>query len=268
MFHYHGKTALITGASSGIGKVFAQELAKRGMTVILLARSEAKLRDLAEALYQCYGVRTEVIVADLSRENIARKVFEAVEQMRLRVDLLVNNAGFLNYAPFEDIPAEQDHAQMMVNVMALVDLTHQFIPGMLARGEGGVINLSSSGAFQPMPYMAVYGATKAFVLSFSEALWSEYRHRGLRVLALCPGPTETRALVDVFDDGNATPPQRVVTAALKALEAGKNYVIPGLKNYLLANCVPRLLPRSMTVQILERITRPRTGFVRGKKQST
>lgn len=259
MFYYQGKTALITGASSGIGEVFARDLARRGMNVILVARSEEKLRTLATNLHQKYGVRTEVIVADLSRENAALAVFDAVQQMQLTVDMLVNNAGFLNYAPFEQIAPEQDHAQVMVNVTALVDLTHAFVPGMLAQGEGAVINVSSSGAFQPMPYMAVYGASKAFVLSFSEALWVEYRNRGLRVLALCPGPTATRALVKVFDDGRATPPNRVVAAALKALEAGRSYVIPGLKNYFLANSIPRLLPRSITVQILERITRPQAG---------
>ncbi|ARI81073.1 SDR family oxidoreductase [Microcystis sp. LEGE 00066] len=257
MFNYRGKTALITGASSGIGEIFARELAKRGMNLILVARTEEKLRTIATDLYQVYGVRTEVIVVDLSRENAAQDVFSAVEEKALTVDLLVNNAGFLNYAPFEQIPLEQDRAQVMVNVVALVDLTHKFIPGMLAKGEGAVINLSSSGAFQPMPYMAVYGASKAFVLSFSEALWAEYRHRGLRVLALCPGPTATRSLVKIFDDGSATSPQRVVAVALKALEDGRNYVIPGLKNYWLANSIPRLMPRNITVQILERITRPR-----------
>ena len=259
MFYYQGKTALITGASSGIGEVFAWNLARRGMNVILVARSEEKLRTLATELHQKYGVCTEVIVADLSRENAALAVFDAVQQMQLTVDMLVNNAGFLNYAPFEQIAPGQDHAQVMVNVTALVDLTHAFVPGMLDRGEGAVINLSSSGAFQPMPYMAVYGASKAFVLSFSEALWVEYRNRGLRVLALCPGPTATGALVKVFDNGRATPPNRVVADALKALEAGRSYVIPGLKNYFLANSLPRLLPRSITAQILERITRPRAG---------
>ena len=216
------------------------------MNLILVARTEEKLRTIATDLYQVYGVRTEVIVVDLSRENAAQDVFSAVEEKALTVDLLVNNAGFLNYAPFEQIPLEQDHAQVMVNVVALVDLTHKFIPGMLAKGEGAVINLSSSGAFQPMPYMAVYGASKAFVLSLSEALW-----------ALCPGPTATRSLVNIFDDGSATSPQRVVAVALKALEDGRNYVIPGLKNYWLANSIPRLMPRNITVQILERITRPR-----------
>ena len=169
----------------------------------------------------------------------------------------MNNAGFLNYGPFEHISPQQDHAQVMVNVMALVDLTHAFVPKMLAQGEGGVINVSSSGGFQPMPYIAVYGATKAFVLSFSEALWGEYKNRGLRVLALCPGPTATGALAKVFDDGKATPPRQVVTTALKALEAKRNYVIPGMNNYFLANIVPRFLPRNMVVQILKQITHPR-----------
>jgi hypothetical protein len=257
MFYYQGKTALITGASSGIGEIFAQELAKRGMNLILLARSEDKLQKLARELHQKYGVNTSVIVADLSREHIADEIFEKVQEMEMSVDMLINNAGFLNYAPFEKIDPQEDHAQVMVNVMALVDLTHAFVPTMIAKGEGAIINLSSSGAFQPMPFMAVYGACKAFVLSFSEALWSEYGNRGLRVLALCPGPTSTKALIKVFDDGHVTTPEQVVKAALKALEARRCYVIPGLKNYLLANLVPRLMPRSITVKILDRITRPK-----------
>ncbi|MFM6899374.1 MAG: SDR family NAD(P)-dependent oxidoreductase, partial [Microcystis panniformis] len=138
MFNYRGKTALITGASSGIGEIFARELAKRGMNIILVARTEEKLRTIATDLYQVYGVRTEVIVVDLSHENAAQEVFSAVEEMALTVDLLVNNAGFLNYAPFEEIPLEQDQAQVLVNVVALVDLTHKFIPRMLAKGEGAV----------------------------------------------------------------------------------------------------------------------------------
>jgi short-subunit dehydrogenase len=257
MFYYQGKTALITGASSGIGEIFAQELAKRGMNLILIARSEDKLQKLARELHQKYEVSTNVIVADLSREHIADEIFQKVQAMEISVDMLINNAGFLNYAPFEKIDPKEDHAQVMVNVMALVDLTHAFVPTMIAKGEGAIINLSSSGAFQPMPFMAVYGACKAFVLSFSEALWSEYGNRGLRVLALCPGPTSTKALVKVFDHGHATTPEQVVKAALKALEAGRCYVIPGLKNYLLANIVPRLMPRSITVKILDRITRPK-----------
>jgi uncharacterized protein len=258
MFDYRGRTALITGASSGIGEAFARELTRRGMNAVLVARSEVKLRSLAAELHDQHHVQTEVVVADLSLEGAALRVFEAVQKLSPAVDLLVNNAGFLNYAPFEKIDPQHDHAQVMVNVTTLVDLTHAFIPGMLARGEGAVLNVASTAAFHPMPYVAVYSGSKAFVLSFSEALWAEYRHRGLRVLALCPGPTATKVLVKQFDDGNTSSPEHVVTVALKALEANKSYVIPGLKNYLLSHLIPRLLPRSIVARILEQVARPRT----------
>jgi uncharacterized protein len=257
MFRYQGRTALITGASSGIGKAFAQELAKRKVNVVLVARSEDKLRLLGAELHQTYGVRAEVIAADLSQAGAALKIYEIVRHRQIDIDFLINNAGFLNYGAFEEIPAAQDHQQIMLNVAALVNLTHAFMPLLLAHDSSAIINVSSSGAFQPMPYMAVYGASKAFVLSFSEALWAEYQGRGLRVLALCPGPTKTSALVDVFDNGKATSPDQVVRAALKALEKEKIYVIPGFGNFLLANTVPRLLPRSIVARILEGITRPR-----------
>jgi uncharacterized protein len=258
MFSYQNRTALITGASSGIGKAFAQELAKRRMNVVLVARSEDKLHQLSAELHQAYGIQSEVIVADLCQAGAALQVYETVRARHLKINLLINNAGFLNYGAFDRIPPDRDRQQVMLNVLALVDLTHAFIPDLLANDAGGAIDLSSSGAFQPMPYMAVYGATKAFVLSFSEALWAEYRHRGLRVLALCPGPTKTSALVDVFDNGKATSPDRVVSDALKAFDRQRSYTIPGIGNYLLANTVPRLLPRSLVAQIMAKITRQET----------
>jgi uncharacterized protein len=257
MFRYPGRTALITGASSGIGKAFAQELARRGMNVVLVARSDDKLRLLGTELQQAYGIRAEAISIDLSQDGAAMKVHETVRASQLEINLLINNAGFLNYGAFEQIAPDLDRQQVMLNVAAIVDLTHAFIPDLLAHPDSGIINVSSSGAFQPMPYMAVYGATKAFVLSFSEALWAEYRRRGLRVLALCPGPTKTGALVDVFDNGKATSPDRVVKAALTALDRHRSYIIPGFNNFLLANTVPRLLPRSIVARIIDSITRPR-----------
>lgn len=257
MFQYQGRTALITGASTGIGQAFAQELAKRGMNVILVAGSSDRLRSLASNLHQTHGIRAEVVVTDLSLDSAALMVYKTVQERQLQVDLLINNAGFLNYAPFEAIALEQDHAQVMVNVTALVDLTHAFVPDILSRGSGAVLNVAFNGAFYPMPYMAVYAATKAFVLSFSEALWAEYRKRGLRVLALCPGPTKTDALLKEFDDGNAASPEYVVKAALKALDAGRSYIVPGLANSFQARILPRLLPRNLMVQVVERITRPR-----------
>jgi uncharacterized protein len=256
MFHYQNKTALITGASAGIGKAFAQELARRGMNLILVARSEDTLHQIGKELQQAWGIQVAAIPVDLSQEGAALKIYQKVQEQNLPVNLLVNNAGFANYGAFEKIDLEQDRRQVMLNVAALVDLTHAFIPDLLAHGLSGIINLSSSGAFQPMPYMAVYGASKAFVLSFSEALWAEYRQQGLRVVALCPGPTKTSALVDIFDNGKATPPSQVVRAALRALEHQRIYAIPGFKNFFLANTIPRLLPRQMVAQIMERITRP------------
>jgi uncharacterized protein len=257
MFHYQGKTALITGASAGIGQAFAQELAKRGMNVILVARSNDKLHSLATELSQTHGIRAEVVAADLSQADEVLTVYETVQERQLEVDLLINNAGFANYAPFEAIALERDHAQVMVNVVALVDLTHAFVPEMLARGSGAVLNVASTGAFYPMPYMAVYAATKAFVLSFSEALWAEYRKQGLRVLALCPGPTKTAALLKEFDNGKAASPAYVIKVALKALDAGRSYAVPGLGNSFQTHTLPRLLPRSLMVQVVEKITRPR-----------
>jgi uncharacterized protein len=259
MFSYRGRTALITGASSGIGEAFAWELAKRGMDVVLVARSNDKLQVLGTELGRAYGIRAEVISIDLSQEGAAVKVDRTVRARQLEINLLINNAGFLNYGAFAEIAPDRDRQQVMLNVAAVVDLTHAFLPDLLANGEGGIINLSSSGAFQPMPYMAVYGATKAFVLSFSEALWAEYRQQGLRVLALCPGPTKTSALVDVFDNGKATSPDRVVKAALQAFDRRRTYIIPGWNNYLLANTVPRLLPRSIVARILASITRSHSG---------
>jgi uncharacterized protein len=256
MFSYQNRTALITGASSGIGKAFAQELAKRQMNVVLVARSADKLHQLSQQLTQAYGIQAEVIATDLTEAGAALQVYKTVRARQLKINLLINNAGFLNYGAFEQIALDRDHQQVALNVMALVDLTHVFIPDLLAHGAGGIINLSSSGAFQPMPYMAVYGATKSFVLSFSEALWAEYRHRGLRVLALCPGPTKTSALVNVFDNGKATAPEQVVREALQALDRQRSYKIPGIGNYFLANTVPRLLPRRIVAQIMEKITRP------------
>jgi uncharacterized protein len=257
MFHYQGKAALITDASAGIGLAFAQELAKRGMNVILVARSSEQLHSLASDLPQNHGIRTEVAIADLGLDGAAVTVYKTVQERQLEIDLLINNAGFINYAPFESIALEQDRAQVMVNITAMIDLTHAFIPDMLARGSSAVLNVASNAAFYPMPYMAVYAATKAFVLSFSEALWAEYRTRELRVLALCPGPTKTNALLKEFDNGKAASPEHVVKAALKALDAGQSYIVPGLANSFQARILPRLLPRNLMVRVVERVTRPK-----------
>ena len=184
--------ALITGASAGIGLEFALRLAERGYDLILVARRRDRLLELAAQVRSGHGeVRAEVIAADLSGAASAATVAAEVARLGMHVDLLVNNAGFGTHGYFETLSTEREHEEIALNVATLVGLTHAFLPAMLARGRGGVINVASTAAFQAVPYMAVYGATKAFVRSFSEALYEEVRGRGVRVLALCPGPTAT-----------------------------------------------------------------------------
>ncbi len=260
MFQYKGKTALITGASAGIGAAFARALAARGANVILVARSEDKLRTLADELARAHGGRAEVVVADLARAGAARELYDEVDRRSLAVDLLVNNAGFGTSGRFETLVPEREAAEVALNVAAVVDLTHLFLPAMLARGDGAVINVASVAAFVSSPYAAVYSATKAFVLSFSEALWGECRGRGVRVLALCPGATATEFFdvvgTDARGPGAKRAPAQVVETGLRALERGRPYAVDGLANYLMVQ-VPRVVPRGIVVRLLARASRPR-----------
>lgn len=256
---YAGKTALITGASSGIGATFARTLAALGTHVVLVARSEDKLRDLATTLATQYHIRAEMLTADLSRPEAGEKLFAATRQLGLSIDILINDAGFATYGPFDSLNAEREQQEVMLNVAAVVDLTHRFLPDMLARRSGSIINVASTAAFQPIPYMAVYGASKAFVLSFSEALWGEYRSKGIRVLALCPGPTSTDFFNVVGTEdaalGSIETPEKVAQVALQALERGRSSVISGCRNALMANSV-RFAPRGMVARMGERMMRP------------
>jgi len=259
MYTYKGKTALITGASSGIGEAFAHELAARGMNAVVVARSEDRLNKLADDLRTKHGVRVEVVAADLSRDGAAAALRDETEKRGLSIDLLINNAGFGTHGPFETLDAARDHDEVTLNVTAVVDLCHAYLPAMVARGDGAVINVASTAAFQPVPYMAVYGATKAFVLSFSEALWGEYRGRGIRVTALCPGATETSFFGVVGTEDAAIGPKRtaqqVVATGLHAIETGRLSAIDGLANTLLAQS-SRVAPRTLTALISRRVMRP------------
>ncbi|MGA2641494.1 MAG: SDR family oxidoreductase, partial [Spirochaetia bacterium] len=253
-------TALITGASSGIGKAFAETLAAKGVNVILVARSKHKLDALAAQLKKKHKVAADVIVADLSKEKAPDAVFARVQRLHRQVDILINNAGFGTYGRFHDLSVDDDHREIMLNVVALVRLTHLFLQRMVKRGEGIVVNVASAAAFQPAPFMAVYGASKSFVLSFSEALWAEYRSQGIRVLAVCPGPTETN-FFRVAGNGDATvgrkrKVQSVVATALKGLEQGKSYVVDGRLIYLGTLSV-RLAPRGVVARSAARIMAPK-----------
>ncbi|MGD1858660.1 MAG: SDR family NAD(P)-dependent oxidoreductase [Leptolyngbyaceae cyanobacterium] len=249
---YAGKTALITGASSGIGESFAHELASRKMDLVLVARSEEKLQALATQLRDCYSSSVEVITADLSHEGEGFRVYDEAKARQLHIDMLINNAGFSTHGAFESILPDQDHHQVMLNVVSVVDLTHAFIPDMLPKGEGSIINVGSTTSFYPLPRQAVYAATKSFVLSFSEALWFEYRKRGIKVLALCPGATDTSFFDAMGRDvvAGKHSPQRVVLDGLHALEHDQHYVIPGFKNSFESNILPRLLPRAAMANLV------------------
>lgn len=243
-------TALITGASGGIGEAFARRLAAEGLDLVLVARSRDRLEKLARELRKSCGVRAEVIKADLAEPEPGAPLRDAVERLDMQVDLLVNNAGFGNTGHFHKLEATRDQEMIMVNVAALLDITHAFLPAMLESGRGGIVNIASLAAFQPTPYMTSYGATKAFVLSFSEGLWGEYHDRGIRVLCVCPGPVDSG-----FFEASGKPetramsrrmmlkPQRVVDDALVALEKERMVVVPGGFTQNVMAGLPRLAPR-------------------------
>ncbi|WP_175965642.1 SDR family NAD(P)-dependent oxidoreductase [Burkholderia sp. BCC0322] len=259
-FDFGGKTALVTGASSGIGRAFAYALAERGARLLLVARSHDKLRDLAAELRRDHACDANFLTVDLSAADAVNTIDRHLKATGMFVDVLINNAGFAAYGRFETIPLTRQRDEVLVNCIAAVELTHLLLPGMQARSDGAVINVASTAAFQPDPYMAVYGATKAFLLSFSEAVWAENRHRGIRVVALCPGATQT-AFFDVVGAKEAAvgvpmPVANVVQDALRALDRNLSYRVVGARNRLLAN-LQRLLSRQMSARLVEKILRPR-----------
>ncbi|MBW3584849.1 MAG: SDR family NAD(P)-dependent oxidoreductase, partial [Cyanobacteria bacterium 0813] len=184
-------TALITGASGGIGAAFAAELAKRQHNLILVARSEDKLQQLAAQLQQEFNILVEIIVQDLTAPGATTAVFDTVVKKGWTVDLLVNNVGFGDYSAFADRPLAKQLTMVQLNIVALVELSHLFLQGMRQRKSGSIINVASIAAFQPMPYWSMYAATKAFVLSFSEAVWAENKDLGIGGLCVCRGPTDS-----------------------------------------------------------------------------
>lgn len=254
------KTALITGASSGIGTAFAQELAMRQINLILVARSQDKLYQLAEELQHQAPIKVEVIVQDLTEQQAAKKVYDTIADKGLSVDFLINNAGFGDYGAFTQRELPRQAEMIQLNIVALVELTHFFLLGMQQRGTGNIINVASIAGFQPLPYLSVYAATKAFVLSFSEALWAENQGTDINVLALCPGPTDSN-FFKVADfpesftnkaNGGFTPAKEVVKNALKALENNKSNTVPGsFSNQLIVNS-SRFLPRELLVSVIEK----------------
>lgn len=250
------QTVLITGASGGIGYELACLFARNGHTPVLVARSETALRQLAQKLVQEYGVTPYVSVRDLTDPAAPGLLYEELQQAGYKVDILVNNAGFAEYGMFNEIDTRPQLDMIQVNVAALVHLTRLFLPHMVERGSGRVLNVASIAAFQPGPLMAVYYATKAFVLSFSEALANELKGSGVTVTALCPGPTatgfEARAKLGtskLFKGGIAVMDAAAVArCGYEGLWKGTTLVIPGFSNRVLVNLV-RFFPRKMVAAI-------------------
>ncbi len=254
------RTALITGASSGIGEAFAKALAAQGLDLILVARSEDRLRALAKQLAEVHARRVEVVTADLSLASAAQKIKTAVDALAMPVDLLVNSAGFGTAGAFHQQAQERERQEILLNAAAVVDLTHAFLPGMLERKSGGIINVASAAAFQPLPFMSVYAATKAFVLSFSHGIRGEYQRQGIKVTALCPGPVDTPFFEATGAEGlrNTVPKRMMVTAervvsdCLRAFKAGKAVCVPGAATKLMA-VAGHMTPRGMLGRITARV---------------
>mgnify|MGYP000279302415 CR=1 FL=1 len=260
------KTALVTGASIGIGAAFAQALAKRGHNLILVARSQDKLEQLAQQLQQDYQVETEVIPQDLTQSNAPQTLFDMVTAKGIQVDLLINNAGFGDYGAFAESSLSKQLEMIQLNISTLTALTYLFLNPMRDRAAGGIINIASIAGFQPLPYMSVYAATKAFVLSFTEALWAENKDSGVTITCVCPGPTETEFFKAANFPSSATEsvsnsasPEAVVDMALKALEAKQaNVVTGGLPNQLIVN-LPRFFPRETLVSAVAKQFAPKNN---------
>jgi short-subunit dehydrogenase len=263
-----GAVALVTGASSGIGEAFARALGGRGLTLVLTGRDEAQLGRIAGEITETCQVRVEHVVADLAEPRGPELVKAAVDGLGLTPDVLVNNAGGGLLGSFAALPLDAQRRMIRVNVEALVGLTGLFLPSMLARGRGGVVNVSSTAGSHPIPHFAVYAATKAFVTSFSEALWAEVRGRGVSVVAVCPGPVANTRFglraaahagnrMPALAAGRALPREAVVAQALGALERGDPLVVPGLTNRILTG-LASLAPRRLQLYATELLFRPST----------
>lgn len=253
------KTTLITGASRGIGEEFARQLAARGNNLLLVARSADRLAKLASELADKYKINAQHVALDLTAERAAHNLFAETERRGLEVDFLINNAGFGSLGDFVSFAPERDEEMIALNITALVSLTHLYIRPMRERRSGRIINVASTAAFQPVPFMATYAATKAFVLSFSEALAEENRQHNVRVMALCPGATDTNFFAAAEGTRPAyrmmQTPQAVVETALHALEKGNSHVISGWSNYFVTQA-ERLIPRRLVTRIAGKAMRP------------
>jgi short-subunit dehydrogenase len=248
------KTALITGASSGIGAELAKVHAEHGGDLVVVARRREKLEALKTELEAAHGVTVHVLPKDLAQAEAPQQIYEEVRALGVTVDYLVNNAGFGYRGFFHELDWATNEAMIKVNILALAALTRLFVPDMVARHSGRILNLGSMAGFLPGPLHAVYYASKAFVISFSEAIANELRHTGVTVTVLCPGPTQsefTRSaqMSDVNLTRTLASTRRVAEAGYDAMLRGKTVIVPGLANKITAHGLLRLSPRRVSTRI-------------------
>lgn len=252
-------TALITGATSGIGRALAERFAQDGHELILVARNETRLASARRDLETTYRIPVSDCPLDLTEPDAPETLRHHLTIENIDVDVLVNNAGFATYGPFAEMDIEPQLGMIRLHVHALTQLTHLLLPGMIERGQGGILNVASTAAFQPGPGMAVYFATKAYVLSFSEALHKELREHGITVTALCPGPTSTEFFERASMQRSGLTSQLLVMkidpvadAGYRGLMNGKRVVVPGWKNKLSA-FIARRAPQRLVLALSERL---------------
>lgn len=247
---------LITGASSGLGALFAERFARLGHNLILVARRRDRLEQTALRLSSGFGVDVQVIAMDLAAPGAPDALVTQLQERGLQVDVLVNNAGFATIGSVEHSDPSELEAQIQLNCVTLVGLTARLLPAMRARGRATVVNIASIAAYQPIPDMAVYAATKSLVLSFSEALWFEERRHGIRVLAVCPGPMETEFFERAGASGLATPmhsPEQLVDQTMRRLNGTAPSFIDGRLNAILAKVIIPRAPKRLVLRVAHRI---------------
>lgn len=247
--------ALITGGSGGLGRAFAHQLALREMDVVLTSRTTSELEQVAASVHDLTGVDTRVVAADLSAPEGRATLLDTLAHEGIQVHTLVNNAGFGSIGAFAELSADRLDAEVALNVGGVVHLTRALLPDMLAAHDGEIVNVASTAAFQPMPTMAVYAASKAFVLSFTEALWDELKGTGVQAIALCPGPTDTGFFDHAGDDSvlaRRRTPDQVVTTCLDALAKGRPAVVDGRFNAAQAY-VAKIAPARIAAPLARRV---------------
>lgn len=263
------KVTLITGASSGIGEAFARKLAAENHNLVLVARNEKKLHELCDELMLKHKIIAHYIAADLTDSTADKRIFEETETHKMEVDWLINNAGFGSMSDFAEENLERNLEMISLNVMALVALTHRYLQKMRERKNGVIINVSSSASFQPIPYMATYAATKAFVTSFSEAIAEENRAFNIKILACCPGATATNffdaaGMSEPFSVKGVQTPEQVVEETLRAVKTRKSRIITGWMNWTVAH-VANIAPNSLVTKSIASQLRPRLSKILKKK---